>query len=156
TTGITRRRMAAIAWGCGLIAATIVLAVLAAASPDNSQLLTALVQLTGLVSGLCFWAGFFPPNWLSQTWRLPELLGYLRPTRLMAMPEGQQGVATDAMAIDRLCAATADTTGARRVLLILEDAAHDDLYLWGAPSARIEIDHPLIQRVRQSRRPVVV
>src|SRR5712691_10678779 len=40
TTGITRRRMAAIAWGCGLLAATIVLAVLAQVSPDNNQLLT--------------------------------------------------------------------------------------------------------------------
>ena len=81
--------MAAIAWGCALIAATIILAVLAQVTPDNDQLLTALVRLAGLVSGLCFWAGFFPPYWLSQTWRLPELLGYLRPTRLMAVPSEQ-------------------------------------------------------------------
>jgi hypothetical protein len=70
TTGITRRRMAAIAWACALLAATIVLAVIGPAS-GNELLFTGLSRLTGLVSGLCFWAGFFPPNWLSQTWRLP-------------------------------------------------------------------------------------
>jgi GAF domain-containing protein len=154
--GITRRRMAAVAWGCGLLAAAIILGVLASVSVENEPILTPLVRLSGLASGLSFWAGFFPPNWLSQTWRLPELLGYLRPTRLMAMPEGHQGVATDAMAIERLCAATASTTGARRVLLILDDAARDDLYLWGAPSARIGADHPLIDRVRPSRGALVM
>jgi len=156
TTGITRRRMAAIAWGCALIAATIILAVLAQVTPDNSQLLTALVRLTGLVSGLCFWAGFFPPHWLSQTWRLPELLGYLRPTRLMAVPSEQAGVATDAMAIERLCAATAATTGARRALLILEDPIRHDLYLWGAPSARISAKGGPVATVLRTREPLVM
>src|SRR5712692_1636573 len=156
TTGITRRRMAAIAWGCGLLAATIVLAVLAQVSPDNNQLLTALVRLSGLVSGLCFWAGFFPPHWLSQTWRLPELLGYLRPTRLMAVPSEQAGVATDAMAIERLCATTAATTGARRALLILEDPSRQDLYLWGAPSARISAKAGPVATVLRSREPLVM
>jgi signal transduction histidine kinase/DNA-binding response OmpR family regulator len=156
TTGITRRRMAAVAWGCGLIAATIVLGVLAQAVPDNAPLLTGLARLTGLVSGLCFWAGFFPPYWLSQTWRLPELLGYLRPTRLMAMPLEKSGVATDAMAIERLCAATAATTGARRALLILEDPSRQDLYLWGAPSARIAAKAGPITTVLRSHQPLVM
>ncbi|MBV9894804.1 MAG: response regulator [Chloroflexi bacterium] len=156
TLGITRRRMAAVAWGCGLLAAGIVLSVLASASSSNEPILTPLVRLSGLVSGICFWVGFFPPNWVSQTWRLPELLGYLRPTRLMAAPEGQQGVATDAMAIERLCAATAATTGARRVLLIREDPDEDDLYIWGVPTARIARDHPLMERVLQASAPLVV
>src|SRR5262249_54409022 len=118
TLGITRRRMAAVAWGCGLLAATIVLGVLSVASPPNQPALTAFARLAGLVSGICFWVGFFPPNWVSQAWRLPELLGYLRPTWLMAGVDGDQGVATDALAIERLCAATAATMGARRVLLL--------------------------------------
>src|SRR5262249_50088535 len=54
TLGITRRRMAAVAWGCGLLAAAIVLGVLASASPTNEPLLTPLVRLSGLVSGICF------------------------------------------------------------------------------------------------------
>ena len=156
TLGITRRRMAAVAWGCGLLAAAIVLSVLASALPPYEPLLTPLVRLSGLVSGLCFWVGFFPPNWISQAWRLPELLGYLRPTRLMAAPEGQSGIVTDAMAIERLCAATAATTGARRVLLIREDAAQNDLYIWGVPTARIAADHPLIARVLSAAAPIVV
>jgi signal transduction histidine kinase/CheY-like chemotaxis protein len=156
TLGITRRRMAAVAWGCGLLAAALVLGVLALATPDYEPVLTPLVRLSGLVSGLCFWAGFFPPYWLSQTWRLPELLGYLRPTRLMAAPEGLHGVATDAMAIERLCAATAATTGARRVLLIREDPARDDFYIWGVPTARIASDDQLIQRLLHAGSPLVV
>src|SRR6266581_2613787 len=156
TRGITRRRMTAVAWGCGLLAAAIVFGVLASASPTNEPFLTPLVRLAGLISGLCFWAGFFPPNWLSQTWRLPELLGYLRPTRVMAVPRGQQGVATDAMAIERLCAATAATTGARRVFLILEDPVRYDLYLWCAPSARIDPDSELVSKVLRSRGPIVM
>src|SRR5438067_896167 len=50
-TGITRRRMAAVGWGCGLLAAAIVLGVLAGASPENERLITPLVRLSGLVSG---------------------------------------------------------------------------------------------------------
>lgn len=153
--GITRRRMAAIAWGCGLLAAAIVLGIIDSASPNSAPILTPLTRLCGLISGLCFWAGFFPPNWLSQTWRLPELLGYLRPTRLMVGPEGH-GIATDAMAIDRLCAATAATTGARRVLLLLEDPKHNDLYIWGSPTVRVRPDHPLMARVLGVRVPLVV
>ena len=156
TTGITRRRMAAVAWGCGLLAATIVLAVLSAFRPDDALLLTPLARIAGLISGLCFWAGFFPPHWLSQAWRQPELLGYLRPTRLMAAPLGQQGVATDAMALERLCLATAATTGARRVLLILEDPTRQDLYLWGAPSARIPRDDPFLAMVLHVGEPQVL
>ncbi len=153
--GISRRRMAAVAWGCALLAAAIVLSVLAASSPRAEPVLTSLARLAGLVSGLCFWAGFFPPTWLSQTWRLPELLGYLQPTRLMAPPEGAH-VATDAMAIERLCAATAATTGAHRVLLLLEDASRGDLYIWGMPTARVPHAQTLVQRVLRSPHPLVI
>jgi signal transduction histidine kinase/CheY-like chemotaxis protein len=148
--------MAAVAGGCALLAAAIVIGVVASGSPQYEPLLTPLGRLSGLVSGLFFWAGFFPPYWLSQTWRLPELLGYLRPTRLMAAPEGQQGIATDAMAIERLCAATAATTGARRVLLVREDPARDDFYIWGVPTARIPSEDQLIQRLLHARSPLVV
>lgn len=156
TAGITRRRMAAVAWGCGLLAAAIVLSVLASALPQNEPILTPLVRLSGLISGVCFWVGFFPPNWISQAWRLPELLGYLRPTRLMAGPTDTDGIVGDAMAIERLCAATAATTGARRVLLIREDRVRNDLYIWGVPTARIPADHPLITRVLNASGPLVV
>jgi signal transduction histidine kinase len=153
--GITRRRMAAVAWGCGLLAAAVVLGVFAAVFATAEAVLTPLARLAGLVSGLCFWAGFFPPNWLSQTWRLPELFGYLRPTRLMAAPKGHY-VATGSVAIERLCAATAATTGARRVLLILEDSTQGDLYLWGMPTARVPRAQPLVERVLRGHDPIVV
>src|SRR5258708_35058768 len=52
TAGITPRRMAAAAWRCALIAATIGLAGLAQASPESEQLLTGLMRVSGLISGL--------------------------------------------------------------------------------------------------------
>jgi hypothetical protein len=133
TTGITRRRMAAIAWGCALLAMTFILSLIGQASPRELAILQPLGRVCGLVSGFCFWAGFFTPRWLSRTWRLPELLEYLRPARLMLASPGKSEVVSEALALDRLTAATARTTGARRVLLILEDATQHDLYLWGAP-----------------------
>ena len=57
--------VAAVAWGCGLLAAMIVLAVLAVASPSDEPVLTPFARLAGLISGVCFWVGFFPPNWVS-------------------------------------------------------------------------------------------
>src|SRR5205823_14241568 len=47
-------------------------------------------------------------------------------------------------------------TGARRVFLILEDSVRGDLYLWGAPSARIDLDAKLIGKVLRSRGPIVL
>jgi signal transduction histidine kinase/ActR/RegA family two-component response regulator len=155
TKGITRRRMAAVAWGCGLLALTFVSSVAGQLSPRDQALMTSLARAAGLISGLCFWAGFFPPRWLSQTWRLPELLEYLRPARLMASTPEQNGLLTEAVALDRLTAATAQTTGARRALLILIDPIEQDLYLWGAPSARLEQDSGLIGEVVRTGRPGV-
>ncbi|HEY3059243.1 MAG TPA: response regulator [Chloroflexota bacterium] len=154
-TGITRRRMSAVAWACGLLALTFVFSIAAQISPRDQAMLTALSRGSGLASGLCFWAGFFPPTWLSQTWRLPELLEYLRPARLMAGGPNENGLVTEAVALDRLTAATARTTGARRVLLIMIDPIEQDLYLWGAPSARMEPGSGLIGEVLRRGTPRV-
>jgi len=155
TMGITSRRMAAASWGCALLATTFVLGIAGQMLPEQGPILTALGRFCGLASGLCFWAGFFPPNWLSQTWRIPELLEYLRPTRLMA-GSADPGLATEAIALDRLTAATARTTGARRVFLILDDPIANDLYLWGAPSARVERDSAVVRQALRSRQPQVI
>jgi signal transduction histidine kinase len=157
TTGITRRRMWAVAWGCGLLALTFGFSILGQAwtSPSDQQLLTALSRASGLISGLCFWAGFFPPTWLSRNWRLPELIEYLRPTRLMAGEPDQSGLFTDTMALDRLTTAAARTTGARRVLLMLTDAVRNDLYVADVPSARIELNAGLLGEVLRAGQPRV-
>jgi hypothetical protein len=117
TTGMTRRRMAAVAWASGLLALTFIISLVDA---QNRVGLLALARITGLISGLCFWAGFFPPAWLIQAWRSPELVEYLRMGRLVAaLGERSDGRATDAMALERLASATARTTGARRAFLLL-------------------------------------
>jgi signal transduction histidine kinase/DNA-binding response OmpR family regulator len=155
TTGIGRRRMAAAAWGCALLAATFVLSLVGQVLPQ-AALLAPLARVTALCSGLSFWAGFFPPAWLSQAWRLPELLEYLRPSRVSSTPqEYQQGVANDAMALERLTAATARTTSAQRAFLILLDPVANDLYLWGAPSARMDAANGPIGEVLRTRKPQV-
>ncbi len=155
TTGITRRRMAAVAWGCGFLALTFILSLIGQTSPRDLALLQPLGRLAGLISGVCFWAGFFPPRWLSQTWRIPELLEYLRPARLMAGVGDDDGTITEVVALDRLSAATARTTGARRVLLILHDAQRNDMYLWGAPSARVNGSEGLVADVLSTGEPRV-
>jgi signal transduction histidine kinase/DNA-binding response OmpR family regulator len=161
SAGLTRRRMAAIAWGCALLAATFIIATISAALPA-ADALTPLARVITLISGLCFWAGFFPPAWLSQAWRLPELLDYLRPTRAVAVPTEATALASEALSFERLITATDRTTGARRTLLILkvprsvEDSAGQGLYLWGAPSARIEADDGIIHQAIRSMQPLVV
>lgn len=155
TRGITRRRMALIAWGCALLAATLVLGSVPTSTPEGTMILMGLSRLAGLVSAVCFLAGFFPPVWLSQAWRLPELLGYLRPTRLMATGSDGRAVGSDVVAIDRLCTATASTTGAQRVFLVLSGPKGSDMYIWGAPLARIDASTPLFSRAMASPEPIV-
>ncbi|MBV9173791.1 MAG: response regulator [Chloroflexi bacterium] len=152
--GLMRRRMAAIAWGCALLAATFVIATVSAALP-TSEALTPIARLITLISGLCFWAGFFPPAWLSQAWRLPELLEYLRPTRALAT-HTDTTLDSEALAFERLISATDRTTGARRTLLILADPHANDLYLWSAPSARVSADGGIIGQALRSMRPAVI
>jgi signal transduction histidine kinase/DNA-binding response OmpR family regulator len=154
--GITRRRMWCVASGCGLLAVSFLTGLATGVIPSQAGVLTTLARLAGLLSGVCFSAGFFPPAWLSQSWRLPELLEYLRPTRWPEDEPVPEGSAADAMALERLSAAVATTTGARRSLLAIEDAARGDFYLWGAPLARVGRDEGLIGRVFGSGKPLVV
>jgi signal transduction histidine kinase/CheY-like chemotaxis protein len=154
--GITRRRMWCVASGCGLLAVSFLTGLGTAVLPSQMGLLTTLARVAGLLSGACFYAGFFPPAWLSQSWRLPELLEYLRPTRWREDEPVPEGNAADAMALERLSAAVATTTGARRSLLAIEDAVRGDFYLWRAPLARVARDEGLIGRVFASAKPIVV
>jgi signal transduction histidine kinase/CheY-like chemotaxis protein len=154
--GITRRRMWCVAAGCGLLAVSFLTGLAIAVVPSQAGVLTTLARIAGLLSGACFSAGFFPPGWLSQSWRLPELLEYLRPRRTHEGEPELEGTAADTVALERLSAAVAATTGARRSLLAIHDPTRGDFYLWGAPLARIGLNEGLVGRVFTSGGPVVV
>jgi signal transduction histidine kinase/CheY-like chemotaxis protein len=159
--GITRRRMWAVALACGLLAATFAAALAVRFAPAQEVALTIVSRLAALLSGVCFSAGFFPPTWLREAWRLPELLDYLRPSHAQRGAEATGelalgGPAADAMALERLSAAVARTTGAHRALLALEDPSRGDLYLWGAPLARLGREEGLIGRVFASGEAMVL
>jgi signal transduction histidine kinase len=77
TSGVTRRRMQAVALGSVFLAATILMAGLAAALPDAQALWTLLSRSFGLASGLGFYLGFATPAWLRRAWQFPELQAFL-------------------------------------------------------------------------------
>jgi signal transduction histidine kinase/DNA-binding response OmpR family regulator len=159
STGISRRRMRCVALGCGLLALTFLSALATQVVPAEAGVFTLASRLAGLLSGVCFYCGFFPPAWLSQAWRLPELLAYVRPPGdgfEAHTTAAEDGAAADAVALERLTAAVTITTGARRSLLVLEDPTRGDLFLWGAPSARIARDEGIVGRVLRVGQPVVL
>jgi signal transduction histidine kinase len=106
TRGITRRRMAAVAFGAMAFIAVIVIALLEALAQDENALLGALLQVAALASVLAFFLGFAPPSWVRRAWREPDLRGFLeRSIQLTGVPD-------DRVAIAELQRAAADTFGA--------------------------------------------
>lgn len=73
TTGITRRRMTAVAIGAGLFIGAIVVIFVGALFPAIQAALGLVAQLLGLVAALAFFVGFAPPTWMRRAWREPEL-----------------------------------------------------------------------------------
>ncbi len=87
STGVTRRRMQAVAAGSVFLGTTIFLSGLLALLPD-SQIPELLVQATSLCSGLAYFTGFAPPAMLRRAWQEPELRAFLgRAARLPRLPD---------------------------------------------------------------------
>ncbi len=82
TRGITRRRMQAISTGSGCLALAVLLSGAQALNPGPLALgvLGVLGGLAGLGSGLAYFFGFSPPDWLRRLWREPELREFVRRT----------------------------------------------------------------------------
>lgn len=88
-SGVTRRRMQAVAFGSGFFGLSILLLGLASVEPAGIRGPSSLIQqLASLASGLCYFIGFAPPALLRRAWQEPELRAFLaRAARLPRLPD---------------------------------------------------------------------
>ncbi|HEU5316173.1 MAG TPA: ATP-binding protein [Chloroflexota bacterium] len=77
TTGVTQRRMQAVAVGSILLALLLFLALPQLFVPSLAPVLSIVNRLCGLASGLAFFLGFAPPPILRRAWQEPELRAFL-------------------------------------------------------------------------------
>ena len=77
STGVTRKRMQAVALGSFLLGAALLAAGFSGIVPDASGAINGIVQVLGLVAGLSFFVGFAPPRVLVRAWQEPELRRFL-------------------------------------------------------------------------------
>lgn len=77
SSGVTQRRLQAIAGGSLLLGFTILAAGLVALAPALRTVWTTLSVLSGLASGLAYYLGFAPPLALRRAWQEPELRAFL-------------------------------------------------------------------------------
>jgi len=135
STGVTHRRMQAVALGTVCLGLTILAAGVQEALPALSPLWSVCGRLFGLASGVCYLAGFAPPTWLRRAWQEPELRAFLaRAANLPRLPS------TEAILIE-LRSGVARSVGAPGAAIGLWDEAAQVLrfpYLgWAPPSEAV-------------------
>lgn len=116
TRGITRRRMAAVAFGAGLFIVAIVVALLGAIVDDDGAVLPTVIQVAALASVIAFFLGFMPPTWVRRAWREPDLRAFLERSIHLT------GIREDRDAVRELQQAAADTFGASGAAIGIADA----------------------------------
>ncbi len=84
-TGVTGKRLRLASIGSGLLALVFLAALLlylgrlaAPIHPEWIAIVTPLLQILVILSGLSYYLGFAPPRWLKRTWQLGELHRFLR------------------------------------------------------------------------------
>jgi signal transduction histidine kinase len=77
SSGVTRRRLQAVALGAAFLGLTILAAGLQAVLAEQRAVWESLGRVMGLGSGLCFFLGFATPLTLRRAWREPELRRFL-------------------------------------------------------------------------------
>ncbi|HVA90580.1 MAG TPA: ATP-binding protein [Chloroflexota bacterium] len=88
SSGVTQRRMQAVAAGSLFLGTVILLAGISAATPSLSNGEGVVMTILGLLSGLFFFLGFAPPVWLRRAWQEPEVRAFLdRAASLPRMPD---------------------------------------------------------------------
>jgi signal transduction histidine kinase len=87
-SGVTRRRLQAVASGSVFLSLNILVAGLSAALPAQAEIWGLLGPLLGMASGLGYVLGFAPPTWLRRAWQEPELRTFLeRSASLPHLPD---------------------------------------------------------------------
>ncbi|HEX8681973.1 MAG TPA: ATP-binding protein [Ardenticatenaceae bacterium] len=84
TSGVTQRRMWAIAAGSLLLGLNILVIAPRTAMPGLEPLWDVLSQTLGLASGISYFIGFAPPAFLRRAWQEPELRAFL--SRAASLP----------------------------------------------------------------------
>jgi signal transduction histidine kinase len=84
TSGVTQRRMWAIAAGSLLLGLNILVIAPRTAMPGLEPLWDVLSQTLGLASGVSYFIGFAPPAFLRRAWQEPELRAFL--SRAASLP----------------------------------------------------------------------
>ncbi|HYP41818.1 MAG TPA: GAF domain-containing sensor histidine kinase [Chloroflexia bacterium] len=100
SSGVTFRRMRAVAAGSLFLCATFMLLIVGIFVPNLQGLWTALSHLTSLASGISYFLGFAPPSVLRRAWQEPELRAFLGraaslprlPTTAAIVREMEEGV----------------------------------------------------------------
>jgi signal transduction histidine kinase len=100
-SGVTRRRMYAVAGGCAALGTVSVIVGLERLLPWCMGVWQPLDDLWALGCGICFYVGFAPPRWLRHAWQEPAVRAYLAkaallprlPTVAAVVRELEQGVA---------------------------------------------------------------
>ena len=106
TSGLTRKRMGAVAAGAFLFVAAVIVVFLGALVPGLAEASAFGVQLLALGAVVAFFFGFAPPTWVRRAWREPDLRGFLDRSIHLA------GVADDRVALREMEAAAAAAFGA--------------------------------------------
>ncbi len=106
STGVTRRRMQAVAFGSGLLALVLLLAGVRVVAPEATEWLTLVIPIVGLALVLSYYIGFAPPATLRRAWQEPTLRALLAEAPdLVQLPDARA-------AADRLEERAAGATGA--------------------------------------------
>ncbi|HVG00614.1 MAG TPA: ATP-binding protein [Chloroflexia bacterium] len=88
STGVTRRRLAAVAWGSIFLCAIFLLVILSIALPAYALAWRLLSDVASLASGISYFIGFAPPLFLRRAWQEPELRAFLgRAASLPRLPD---------------------------------------------------------------------
>lgn len=88
SSGVTKRRLAAVAWGSIFLCALFVLVVLSISLPAFALAWRLLSDVASLASGISYFLGFAPPLFLRRAWQEPELRAFLsRAASLPRLPD---------------------------------------------------------------------
>lgn len=89
SSGVTRRRMRAVALGTACLGLDILLAGVQAAFPHSpTWVWSGIAAFLALACGVSYFVGFTPPEWLRRAWQEPDLRGFLsRAASLPRLPD---------------------------------------------------------------------
>lgn len=151
SSGVTRRRMQAVAAGSLLLGSAILAIGLEALSPRVGQWWALIAEASAVMSGVSYFVAFAPPRWLRRAWQEPELRAFL--SRAAAWP---RLVDTQAV-VQELQHSAATSLRAPRAAIGLWDDETEVLRFQGGPPA---IDWPpadgVVGRAFTSQRPIFV